>query len=67
MATHFPVTTCIDLMPTISACGGIVVRDDSLRSQLCRGDIMGMAAPLYYSAEMVLALPDDGNRYERLG
>ena len=25
---------------------------------------MGMAAPLYYSAEMVLALPDDGNRYE---
>jgi Uma2 family endonuclease len=25
---------------------------------------MGMAAPLYYSAEMVRALPDDGNRYE---
>jgi Uma2 family endonuclease len=23
-----------------------------------------MAAPLYYSAEMVRALPDDGNRYE---
>ena len=25
---------------------------------------MGMAAPVYYSAEMVLNLPDDGNRYE---
>ncbi len=25
---------------------------------------MGMAAPIYYTAEMVRALPDDGNRYE---
>ena len=25
---------------------------------------MGMAAPAFYSAEMVRALPDDGNRYE---
>ena len=25
---------------------------------------MAMPAPLYYTAEMVLALPDDGNRYE---
>ena len=25
---------------------------------------MGMAAPVYYSAEMVRKLPDDGNRYE---
>ncbi len=25
---------------------------------------MGMAAPLFYTAEMVLALPADGNRYE---
>jgi Uma2 family endonuclease len=25
---------------------------------------MGMAAPVYYSAEMVRALPDDGKRYE---
>ena len=25
---------------------------------------MGMAAPLYYSAKMVRALPDDGKRYE---
>ncbi len=25
---------------------------------------MGMAAPVYFSAEMVRALPDDGNRYE---
>jgi Uma2 family endonuclease len=25
---------------------------------------MGMAAPIYYSADMVRALPEDGNRYE---
>ena len=25
---------------------------------------MGMAAPIYYTAEMVRALPDDANRYE---
>ncbi len=25
---------------------------------------MGMAVPIYYSAEMVRTLPDDGNRYE---
>ena len=25
---------------------------------------MGMAAPIYWTAEMVRALPDDGNRYE---
>lgn len=25
---------------------------------------MGMAAPVYYSADMVRALPDDGSRYE---
>src|SRR2546426_9864849 len=27
-------------------------------------DHMGMAAPAYYTAEMVRALPDDGHRYE---
>src|SRR5215208_3685114 len=25
---------------------------------------MGMAAPVFYTADMVRALPDDGNRYE---
>jgi len=25
---------------------------------------MGMAAPVLYTADMVRALPDDGNRYE---
>jgi Uma2 family endonuclease len=25
---------------------------------------MGMAAPVYYTADQVRALPDDGNRYE---
>src|SRR5213593_2555452 len=27
-------------------------------------DTMGMVAPVYYTAEMVRQLPDDGNRYE---
>src|SRR5437773_7629741 len=36
----------------------------SLRHLSCRADHMGMAAPIYYSADMVRALPDDGNRYE---
>ena len=25
---------------------------------------MGMAVPVYYTADMVRAMPDDGNRYE---
>ena len=29
-----------------------------------RADLMGMAAPTYYTADMVRALPDDGQRYE---
>ncbi len=29
-----------------------------------RVQLMGMAAPVYYTADMVRALPDDGNRYE---
>src|SRR5439155_26487170 len=28
------------------------------------GHHMGMAAPIYWTAEMVRALPDDGNKYE---
>lgn len=36
----------------------------SLRHFSRRADHMGMAAPIYYSAEMVRTLPDDGNRYE---
>src|SRR5207244_5580187 len=27
-------------------------------------DTMGMVAPIYYTADMVRAMPDDGNRYE---
>jgi Uma2 family endonuclease len=61
---QYRATTCDDLMPTATRYRTIVVRDSLLRSRFRRGDIMGMAAPLYYSAEMVRALPDDGNRYE---
>lgn len=35
-----------------------------LPSSLRRAYRMGMPAPLYYTADMVRALPDDGNRYE---
>jgi len=51
-------------MQDFDPAAGIVARDSDLHSRNSRGDIMGMAAPLYYSAEMVRALPDDGNRYE---
>jgi hypothetical protein len=36
----------------------------TLRSPNRRADHMGMAAPLFYGAERVWALPEDGNRYE---
>jgi Uma2 family endonuclease len=36
----------------------------TLHFQGRRDDDLGMAAPLYYSADMVRALPEDGNRYE---
>ena len=35
-----------------------------LRPRHRRDERMGMAAPLYYTADMVRAMPDDGNRYE---
>src|SRR5438105_15905599 len=35
-----------------------------LRHSRRRDERMGMAAPVYYTADMVRALPDDGNRYE---
>ena len=35
-----------------------------MRHSTRRGDFMGMPAIVYYTADMVRALPDDGNRYE---
>jgi hypothetical protein len=35
-----------------------------LRPRRRRDERMGMAAPIYYTADMVRAMPDDGNRYE---
>src|SRR5687768_7383162 len=48
---------------TIGRVGATVV-DGLLRSSRTERNRMGMAAPLYYTADMVRALPDDGNRYE---
>jgi Uma2 family endonuclease len=36
----------------------------SLPSTIRRDELMGMAAPMSWTAEMVRALPDDGNRHE---
>ena len=37
---------------------------DHLHILLRRAELMGMAATTFYTADMVRALPDDGNRYE---
>jgi Uma2 family endonuclease len=42
----------------------MVMRASPLRPSPGRAERMGMAAPVYYTAEMVRAMPDDGNRYE---
>ena len=55
---------CVNLMPPEFSTGASLPCAFSLLSMFCRGHIMGMAVPIYYSAEMVRALPDDGNRYE---
>lgn len=36
----------------------------TLRPLQRRAELMGMVAPTYHTADMVRALPDDGNRYE---
>jgi hypothetical protein len=36
----------------------------SLRLRIRARQSMGMAAPIYYTADMVRGLPDDRNRYE---
>src|SRR5438067_13933482 len=44
--------------------GPILEHAGGLRRPRYGAHSMGMAAPLYYTADMVRALPDDGNRYE---
>src|SRR5256712_1290682 len=44
--------------------GPILEHAGGLRRSRYGAHSMGMAAPLYYTADMVRALPDDGNRYE---
>ena len=51
------------LMPHRSVPGARLARA-ILRHPHRRADHMHMAAPVYYTADMVRALPDDGNRYE---
>jgi Uma2 family endonuclease len=42
----------------------VIVQGALLRYPFRRADRMGMAAPVYFTADMVRALPDDGNKYE---
>jgi Uma2 family endonuclease len=37
---------------------------DRLHLPRCRAELMRMATTRFYTADMVRALPDDGNRYE---
>ncbi len=46
--------------PELGKVGGVL----DLFSSRRRGELMGMAASSYYSAQMVRAIPDDGRRYE---
>ena len=51
------------LIPHFPAASATLPRA-ALRPLSRRADHMGMAAPVYYTADMVRALPDDGKRYE---
>src|SRR2546423_10537443 len=50
-------------MPTLPS-PGATLTGAALRPLTRRVDHMGMAVPTHYTADMVRALPDDGNRYE---
>src|SRR5947207_13798761 len=56
--------TDIKTMTTIWRLGVILVHAVPLLTVRRGADTMGMAAPIYWTAEMVRQLPDDGNRYE---
>jgi len=47
--------------------GPIIGRASSLRPRARRGDTMGMAAPLYHTAEMVRSLIDETRHWPRYG
>jgi Uma2 family endonuclease len=50
---------------TLSGRGGFMFCHAARLPAIRRGaDTMGMAAPTYWTADMVRELPDDGNRYE---
>jgi Uma2 family endonuclease len=51
-------------MTTIDRLGVVLERAAPLLTLRRGADNMGMAAPTYWTAEMVRQLPDDGNRYE---
>src|SRR5438552_1526489 len=51
-------------MTKAGGASSIVRRVFPLRISRRRGEPMGMAAPAYFTADMVRAMPDDGNRYE---
>src|SRR5882724_3988048 len=52
------------MMTVVSPGDGMLAGASLLPARPQGGHHMGMAAPIYWTAEMVRALPDDGNRYE---
>jgi Uma2 family endonuclease len=56
-------TVCAHLIPGQVATV-VILRDAPLRTPSRGKHRMGMAAPRYYTADMVRALPADGNKYE---
>src|SRR2546427_9755125 len=55
---------CLNLMTAIALISRTLADAPPLCAPVLRAIHMGMAAPVYYTAEMVRNLPDDGNRYE---
>ena len=61
---RFSHPTGTKTMMTAAAPGLILGHAAPLLTDRRGVDTMGMAAPTYWTAEMVRQLPDDGNRYE---
>ncbi|MDH5805925.1 MAG: Uma2 family endonuclease [Gemmatimonadota bacterium] len=61
------ITACNETVKGILA-GRFMFRHEwYLRNMHSRGEVMGIMATAYYTAEMVRNLPEDGNRYETVG
>ncbi len=58
------VPECGEMVAAVADSGRSLRDGSHLRAPRRRDERMGMAAPVYYTVEMVRALPDDGHRHE---